>query len=150
MDHVGVEAQVAGGLDDRPGEEGKALGVVIVAVDVVAFEVVLVVHEVVGDPVLFQLKQAAVGGAPGQVDVEALQVGHLVPPLLADALVEGEDDPHIVAHLGQGLGQGARHVGQTAGLDKGGHLRGCKKDIHKYLPIPFFLYTISSLAMTRG
>ena len=47
---------------------------------------------------------------------------HLLPVLLPHALIEGKDDLHIVAHVGQLLGQGAGHVGQSAGFDKGRHL----------------------------
>ena len=126
VEHVGVPVQVAHALHHGPGEVGEPLPVVIVAVDVGALEVVLVVHEPVGDPVPLELKQAAVGGAPGQGHVEALQIGHLAAPLLPDALVEGEDHPHVVAVPGQGLGQGPGHVGQSAGLDEGRALRGGK------------------------
>ena len=72
VDHVRMPVQPAHALHHGPGEIGEALAVVIVAVNVGALEVVLVVHKPVGDAVLLQLKDAAVGGAPGQRDVEVL------------------------------------------------------------------------------
>ena len=110
---------MAGGFDDRTGEEGKPFGIVIVAVNAASLEIVFVVHEVVGDPVPFQFKDAAVGSPPGQMDAEILQIGHLCPPVSSDALVEREHDPHVMAQPGQSLRERAGHVGQPAGLDKG-------------------------------
>ena len=130
VEDVGVPVQVGRGLDDGPGEEGEALAVVVVAIDLGPLEVVLVVHEEVGDVALPQLEDAAVGGAPGQTAVPVEHKAHLLPVLLGDALVEGEDDLHVMAHVGQLLGEGTGHVGQAAGLDEGGDLGGCKQNIH--------------------
>ena len=63
--------------------------------------------------------------------MEMEQIGHLVAPLLADALIEGQDDAHVMAQGSQGLGQAAGHIGQSAGLDEGGYLRRSKENIHK-------------------
>ena len=131
VDDVRGPVHLSGGGQNGPGEEGEALAVVEVAVDLGALEVVLVVHEPVGDALPHQLEQAAVGLPPGQGDIEMLEEGHLVPPELADALVEGEDDGDLVALLGQGLGQGAGHVGQTAGFDEGSDLGGGEKNVHR-------------------
>ena len=121
-----MPVQPAHALHHSPGEVGEALAIVVVAVNVGTLEVVFVVHKPVGDAVPLQLKDDAVGAAPGQGDVEALEVGHLTAPFLADAFVEGEDHPHVMAVSGQRLGQSAGHVGQSAGLDEGRTLRGGK------------------------
>ena len=126
VEHVWMPVQPAHALHHSPGEVGEALAIVVVAVNVGTLEVVFVVHKPVGDAVPLQLKDAAVGAAPGQGDVEALEVGHLTAPFLADAFVEGEDHPHVMAVSGQRLGQSAGHVGQSAGLDEGRTLRGGK------------------------
>ena len=130
VEHVGVPVQMGGRLHHGAGEEGEALGIVIVSIEPGALEVVLVVHKVIGDAVPLELEDTAVGGAPGQDYMEVEEVGHLVPPLLPDPLVEGEDDADVVACRSQCLRQTARHVGQTAGLDEGGDLRGSKQNIH--------------------
>ena len=155
VDDVRRPVQLGGGGQNGTGEEGEALAVVEVAVDLGALEVVFVVHEPVGDALPLQLEQAAVGLPPGQGDVEVLEEGHLVPPELADALVEGEDDGDLVALLGQGLGQGTGHVGQTAGLDERSAFAGYIHDFHKcraspqaevWEPAGF----LSSLAVRQG
>ena len=150
VNDVGEEAQMAGGLDDRPGEEGEALGVVIVAVEAAAFEVILVVHEIVGHAVPLKLKETAVGVAPGQMDMEILKIGHLAAPVVPDALIKGEDDPYVMAKLRHGLGQGTGHIGQTAGLDEGGYLRGCKENVHKQTPFLEKLKLFHSLPQPSG
>ena len=122
VDDVRGPVQLARGLDDGAGEVSEPLAVVEVAVDLPALEVILVVHEPVGDAVALQLEDAAVDLTPGQGDVEILQEGHLAAPFLADSLIQGEDDLDLVAFLGQSLGQRAGHIGQTAGLDKGSDL----------------------------
>ena len=126
VEDVGVPVQVGRGLDDGPGEEGEALAVVVVAIDLSTLEVILIVHEKVGDVALPQLKDAAVGSAPGQAAVPVEQETHLLPVLLTDALIEGENDLDVMAHIGQLLGKGPGHIGQTTGLDERGHLGGCK------------------------
>ena len=126
VDDVGRPVQLAGRFDDGPGEVGEALAVVKMAVDLPALEVVLVVHKPVGDALPLQLEDAAVDLPPGQGDVEVFEKGHLAAPVLANALVQGEDDLDLVALPGQGLGQGAGHIGQTAGFDKGRNLGGGK------------------------
>ena len=133
VEHLGMPVQVARGLDDGAGEEGEALAVVIVAIDAGTLEVIFVVHEVVGDIVALELENAAVRGTPSQADVEVEEVGHLAAPLLTDALIEGEDDAHVMTAGGQSLRQAAGDVCETAGFDKGGHLGGSKQDVHSKL-----------------
>ena len=41
---------------------------------------------------------------------------------------------HVIFRGGQGLGEAARHIGQAAGLDKGGHLRGGEENVHNRAP----------------
>ena len=119
VDDIRPPVQLSGGLDHSPGEVGEPLAVVKVAVHLPALEVVLVVHKPVGDPIPLQLENAAVHLPPGQGDVEVLQEGHLTAPLPADAFIQGEDHLHLVAGLGQCLGQRTSHIGQTAVLMKG-------------------------------
>ena len=130
MDDIGSPVDLAGSLDDGAGEEGVALAVIEVTVELEALEVVLVIHEVEGHALALQTEQATVGLAPAQSDVEVLDELHLAAPLLANALVQGQHDDDVMTLLGQSLGQGAGHVGQTIGLDKRSDLRGSKQNFH--------------------
>ena len=120
VNHVGMPVQISGSFNDSTGEIGKTLSIVIVAVNTGALEVILVVHKVVGDPVLLQFKKAAVWSAPGQLNVITLEKGHLTAPVVSDPLIQRENDPHIMPGLGQSLRQAPGYIGQSAGLDKGG------------------------------
>ncbi len=137
VEYIRVPVQVSHALHHRTGEEGEPLAVVIVAIEAGALEIILVVHKPIGHALPLQLKNAAVGGTPAQGDAVALQILHLTAPVLPNALVEGENHAHVMPHSRQGLGQGPRHVGQTAGFDKGSTLRGGKQDIHSSLLIGF-------------
>ncbi len=55
---------------------------------------------------------------------------HLILPLIRHSLVKGQDDLHLVAGLGQRLGQTSGHVGQTAGLAERNRLRSGKQNLH--------------------
>ena len=136
VDHIRGPADLIRGLNDRPGEKGEALAVVIMAVDPLAFEVALVVHKVVGDAVLLQLEQPAVDAPPGQAHIVILQKGHLTAPVLPNALIEREDHPHVMAQLRQFGGERARHIGQAAGFDEWGDLGGGKQNFHRRPSFP--------------
>ena len=122
MDQIGSPVHLGGSFNNGAGEISETLAVIKVAVNLSTLEVVLIVHEPVGDTVPLQLEDAAVNLTPGQGDVEVLDEGHLLAPFLADALVEGEDYLDLVAFLGQSLGQRTGHIGQTAGFNKGSDL----------------------------
>ena len=70
--------QVQDQLQHRLGEEGHALAVVELAVDLVAVEVVLVVQKVVGDALHLEREQAAVLFAPAQRHLERGDKLHLL------------------------------------------------------------------------
>ena len=133
VDDVRVPVQVGRRLDDGTGEKGEPLAVVIVAVDLGAFEIIFVVHEEVGDVVLPQLQDAAVGRPPGHPAVPVAQELHFLPVLLRHALIEREDHLYVVSHFGQLFGQGAGHIGQAAGFDKRGYLGRGEQNIHTCL-----------------
>ena len=126
MDNLGHEGQGGHQGHHGPGEEAEALAVVIVSVEGVPLEVVLIVHKVPPHAVPLQLEQAAVHPPPAQGHLDVAHKAQLVPPLVGHPLVEGKDHLHLVARFGQGLGQAAGHVGQSAGLAEGNRLRGGK------------------------
>ena len=134
VEHVGHPVQAGHQVDDRLGEEGEALAVVKLAVQPGTGEVVLVVHEVPGHATALQREQAAVLMPPAQVHVDIAAERHLLPPLLADLAVQGQDHRHLVAAFGQRRGQAACHVRQAAGLAEGERLARYIQDTHDDAP----------------
>ena len=129
VDDVGGEVDVKQGLQHGAGEEGEALAVVVEAVETAALEVILVVEEVVGHAVDLSLEQAAVLAAPAHRDGVVGHIFQLVAEL--QVAVQRHDDAGVHAVLDQSLGQRASHIGQTAGLRKGGCFRSSIQDLHK-------------------
>ena len=132
VDDVGGEVDVEQGLQHCAGEEGEALAVVVEAVEAAALEVILVVEEVVGHTIDLSLEQAAVLAAPAHGHRVVGDILQLVAHF--QVAVQRHDDAGIHAVLDQSLGQGACHVGQTAGLGKGGRFRSGIQDLHSISP----------------
>ena len=129
VDDVGGKVDVEQGLQHCAGEEGEALAVVVEAVEAAALEVILVVEEVVGHTIDLSLEQAAVLAAPAHGDRVVGNVFQLVAEL--QVAIQRHDDAGIHAVLDQRFGQGAGHIGQTAGFCKGGCFRSSIQDLHK-------------------
>ena len=69
-------------------EEGVTLALVCAgAVDIIAAEILLVIYEVEGHALIFQLMHACILAAPAEIDVEIEQVAHLLAPLFIDHLI---------------------------------------------------------------
>ena len=134
VDDLGHELEGGQQGDDGPGEEAVALPVVVVPIESVPLEIVLVIHEVPHHAVLLQTEQAAVDPPPAEGDLDMADKLHLILPLIRYPLIEGQDHLHLVARLGQGLGQAAGHVGQAAGLAEGDRLRSRKQNLHWEIP----------------
>ncbi len=136
------------GLADGLGEEREALAVVEVAVEAVALEVGLVVHEVEVEVLERELLDAAVLVAPGEGHVEVGHVLHLVAVLLRDARVLGQDHGHASARVLEGARKRPRHVAQAAGLGERNGLGG--REEHPQLPALGCCCHRSSPSPTRG
>ena len=132
VDDVRGEIDVEQRLQHSAGEEGEALAVIVEAVEAPAFEVILVIQEVVGHAVHLGFEQAAVLAAPAHRNGVIGDVFQLVAEF--QIAVQGHDDAGVHAILDQSLGQRARHVGQTAGLGKGGRFRSSIQDFHRIAP----------------
>jgi len=120
VDDVGGEVDVEQGLQHGAGEEGETLAVVVEAVETAALK---------GHAVDLSLEQAAVLAAPAHRDGVVGHIFQLVAEL--QVAVQRHDDAGVHAVLDQSLGQRASHVGQTAGLRKGGCFRSSIQDLHK-------------------
>ena len=129
VDDVRLKVSVEQHLQNRAGEEGEALAVIVEAVQAAALEVILVVQEVVGHAVHIGLEQAAVLAAPAH---RHGVVGNVFQPIAElQVAIQRHDDAGVHAVLDQRFGQGAGHIGQTAGFCKGGCFRSSIQDLHK-------------------
>ncbi len=137
MDDVGLHPEGLQGLQDAAGEEDEPLGVVRIVlpvgrlVEVGTVEVDGVLDEVdrhvaVESPLEKRSFLRPLSYGHLQVDAEGFQA----KALHIDRLVAGHDDGHLVAQGPQGLGQGARHVSQPAGLGKRRDFTRRNTDIH--------------------
>ena len=135
VDDIRLEIGVEQHFEDGTGEEGKALAVIVEAVQAAAFEVILVVDKVVDNAVALGLEQAAVLAAPAHRHAEIGDIGQRI--LEFQIAVQRHNDAGVDAIANQRLGQSARNVGQAAGLGKGSSLAGCIQDFHKHLRANF-------------
>ena len=135
VDDVRLEIGVEQHLQNRAGEEGEALAVIVEAVEAAALEVILIINEVVDHAVALGLEQAAVLAAPAHRHAEVGDIGQRI--LEFQITVQRHNHAGINAIADQRLGQSARNIGQTAGLGKRGSLAGCIQDFHKHLRANF-------------
>ena len=131
VDDVRLPFQVGQHLEHRLGKIGEALRVVILAVDLAAGEIVLVVDEIEGHAVRLIAEHAAVLVAPAQAHIGVFQVIEFFPPFLADRRIQGAEHAHVVSLCRKGLGQRARDIAQAAGFYKRGAFAGNVHDFHK-------------------
>ena len=135
--HLGPEVQQRQGVQHGAAEVGVLLPFrVAAAIDLVA-EILLVVHQVDHNVVQHQLFNAHIGLAPAQVAVEMEHMLRLPGILVFDDPVIGDDDPGVDAQLGQGFGQGAHHIGKTAGLCQRSALRRTQQHCGQLAPALF-------------
>ena len=132
MDDVRLPVQQGQGVEDAAAEEAETLVLVAAqAVDVGTAEVILVVHEVPGDAVLLEHLNTAVLLAPAQLYLKVQHMGHLAGVLLRNRAVQGQNDAHVVALLGQHRRKRTNHVRQAARLDKRHAFAGSKQNFHQ-------------------
>ena len=126
VDDIGEEIHLGQDLKDRPGEEGEAFAVVKLPVRGAAFEIVLVVNQVIDDAVDVGLKNPAVAVAPAVHEVKILDILALFPHLPLNGRIERQHNPDVVAFFHQRLRQRAGYVAEAADLDERGRLRSGK------------------------
>ena len=100
------------------------------AVDGVPLKVILVVDKVIDNPLIHRLEDAAVLAAPGELKLEAGDKGQLCPVLRLHGAVKGHYNPALVLLGADRFRQGACHVPQAAGCDKGTGLAGRIENFH--------------------
>ena len=87
VDNVGLLRQGLEQFRHRAGEKAKALAVVIVAVELAAAEIRLIVDKVPRDAVALERKEPAVDAAPRKAHERPLFKVELLAPLVLHALV---------------------------------------------------------------
>ena len=97
VDNVGLLRQGLEQFRHRAGEKAKALAVVIVAVELAAAEIRLIVDKVPRDAVALERKEPAVDAAPRKAHERPLFKVELLAPLVLHALVKRQDDAHAVS-----------------------------------------------------
>ena len=65
MDNVGEKSDCGQHFENCAGEKGKTLGVVIISVKPVAFEIILIIDKIIGDVALLGLEDTAILPPPG-------------------------------------------------------------------------------------
>ena len=137
VDHVGPEVERPQHLEGGPAEIDEARIVVPEAVHAVAAEELLVVDEVdrhlARDPSFEDIRVDRL------VRERHPQVGDDSPQsvlLHVDAAVARHDNPHVVAHRLERLGQRTRNVGEAAHLGEGRDFRRNEQDLEGLVLAP--------------
>ena len=143
MQQVRPEIEARQRVAHGPAEPGILLDLPVAALVDAFAEIVFVIQQIDGDAVQIQLFQAHVLTAPAQVEPEIGQVAHLIAVFFLDAAVIGYHHPAVETHAVQIGGQGAHHVGQTAGLGQRRAFGGHHQDIlfvhHRRTPFRLLL-----------
>ena len=101
VDHLRHPVQAGQQIHHRLAEKGKALAVIILAVQTAAAEIVLVIHEIPGNAPVFHDENAAILVPPCHIHIDIAAVDHPLTPLLGDAVIQRQDHRHLIAVLGQ-------------------------------------------------
>ena len=132
VDDVRLKVGVEQHLQNGTGKEGKALAIIVEAVQAAALEVILVVDKVVGHTVPVRLEQAAVLAAPAHRNAEVGDILQLVLEL--QIAVQRHDHAAVNSVMDKRFRQSTGNVRQTAGFSKGRSLAGCVKNFHWFPP----------------
>ena len=114
VNDIGMEIDIGEHLQNRAGEESKSLGVVIVAVESTALEVVLVVDEIVGAIIPARPEQSAILMSPRHRYGEVGDEVELVLQILRDGAVKRNYDTAILTLSAKGMRKAACYVSESA------------------------------------
>ena len=116
-----LEVDDAQHFEDRTAEEYEAFAVVIEAVDAVALEVILIVDEVIGHALMDGGENTAILLPPCDIDGNRGDKGHVLAHIVADRLIERNDNAAVMAFFVQCKRQRACNICEAAGCD----IRSC-------------------------
>ena len=125
VDNIRLPAvEMGDGLQDGTREKGEPLGVIVVSVETGALKIVLIVDEIVGDTVIFRLKDAAVLATPGNRNIKVQEIGHILTLLVGNTAIERKDDADVHAIFPECFRERPRHFGKSAADGEGGCFTG--------------------------
>ena len=130
MDDVRLKVDIGQHLQCSAREECKALRVVIVAVKPLALKIILIVDQIVNHATGPCLEYTAILTPPCHRHGQAGDKAHVVAQLLRDLFIQRHHDAAANQPFAQCLGQGARHVRQTARSGKRPCLTGTIQYFH--------------------
>ena len=118
VDDIRPEIHGRNEAEHGTAEEGEPFCIVIVAVEALAVIVFLIIHEIIGDTLVFQFLQAHELGAPGHIYLAIIDMFHLGAVLLGDFAKLGHNYPDIHSLQAQCLWKRACHIRQPACFSK--------------------------------
>ena len=139
MDNIRLEIQHRQCVEYPAAEEAEPFILISAkTVNVGAAKVVLVVHEVPGHAILFQLFNTAILSPPPQLHFKVAHMGHFFRPLGGNSGIQRQNNAYIMALRSQHRRQCTYHIRQTASFDKRHTLACRKQNLHKILlPVSF-------------
>ena len=90
----------------------------VVAVNLIAAEIMLIVNKVIMYALFLCLQDAHISTCPVKIQVKVSHIFHFILHFLLHAGILGNNDPHVKVLLVYAFRQGTHYVGQTACLDK--------------------------------
>lgn len=135
VDDVRVEVYMKQHLADGARKEGKALAVIIKAIQPGALEIVLIVQKIVFHAAGFQLEQAAVLVAPAHRHIEIGEIGKLFAVFFFHIAIQRQHHAACSPAALNSLRQAACHIAKAAGSGKRRSLAGTKQNVHINSPL---------------
>ena len=119
MHHIRLEPDHRQSGKGRVAEEGKLLQVIEpIPIWLRAGKITFVVNKIEMDPLMLVVHDAHIAALAHKVHIKMAYIVHLVTPLLLNAEILGDHNPHIIVLFIKTLGQRANNVCQSPGLNK--------------------------------
>ena len=134
VDHIRLPLQIGQYLEYRLGVVREALCVVVLAVDLAACEVILIIDEIIGNAVCLIAEDTAVLVAPAQTDVSVFDVIELFAHTLVDRRIQRAEYTHVMSLGSECLRERTCYIAQSAGFDERSAFAGNIHDFHKAEP----------------
>ena len=134
VDDIGLPVQIGQNLEHSLGVVRETLCVVVLAVDLAASEVILVVDKIIGNAIRLIAEDAAVLVAPAQTDVSVFDVIELFAHTLVDRRIQRAEYTHVMSLGCQSLRERTCYIAQSTGFDERSAFAGNIHDFHKAEP----------------
>ena len=134
VDHIRLPLQIGQYFEYRLGVVREALCVVVLAVDLAACEVILIIDEIIGNAVRLIAEDTAVLVAPAQTDVSVFDVIEFFAHTLVDRRIQRAEYTHVMSLGSECLRERTCYIAQSAGFDERSAFAGNIHDFHKAEP----------------